>query len=328
MKRRRQSSALVIAALLVMVGCSRAATSPNTGNAAGGANEDATAEPGDKTDDTVTLVNDMGGVGADVTAADDGADATAQDDGSENGELPGQCTEYGADLPMPGDPCDAVGASKCTNLDAYIFEDTCSTCYYARTYCVRPWRLECKENDEGVLTWIKADNCPQLFTQDGECLTQELAITYASCQMQPDGSGACCPIGVQTGAGGLCNDEDSLAGGLPLTVKKRACLNSEEILQTHTQDLPVYSECAHAFPQCRFKDYTGDGCSTKNPSVLCEVGKDKWGEPECKCFSSTTVPDETGLLICSTTCEQLGKKAGDCAGRSWPPCGDTRDGEP
>jgi hypothetical protein len=52
------------------------------------------------------------------------------------------------------------------------------------------------------------------------------------------------------------------------------------------------------------------------------------GEPECKCFNSKPVPDETGLLICSTTCEQLGEKTGDCAGRSWPPCGDTLDGDP
>jgi hypothetical protein len=319
MNRRRQIPALMTTSVLLLTtACSRAGSGPATG----GPNDVDAAEDVEAGQDASTSDNEA--PPADDVADTNSTDSAGLEDVDESDAVPELCTKHAGELPIPGQPCDSIGATRCTNDQAYVIEDACSTCYYVRTQCQRPKMVVCEQHPDGSLEWV-VHLCTDVVQPAEGCFP---AGGNVSCQVQPDGSGSCCPLGVQTGAGGLCNDEDSLAGGLPLTVKKRACLNSEEILQTHTQDLPVYSECAHAFPQCRFKDYTGDGCSTKNPSVLCEVGKDKWGEPECKCFSSTTVPDETGLLICSTTCEQLGKKAGDCAGRSWPPCGDTRDGEP
>jgi hypothetical protein len=142
----------------------------------------------------------------------------------------------------------------------------------------------------------------------------------------PDGGGSCCPLAAADASGYLCNDADSLAGGAPLFQGKAKCLNAAEIASTRNDDLVVISQCAASYPACRFRS-PGSGCP-HTPGVLCEEKKDEWGEPECKCLGSKPVPDETGLLICSTTCEQLGMKAGDCAGRSWPPCGDTLDGEP
>jgi hypothetical protein len=317
MKRRRKCSALLIAVLVVTAGCSRDGSGPATGgpNAVDAADEDMAVGQDASTDDS------------DASSGDDAEDTNSTDtaglaDAGGSDAVPELCTRHAGELPIPGQPCDSIGATRCTNEQAYVIEDACSTCYYVRTQCQRPRMVVCEQQPDGSLEWV-VHLCTDVVQPAEGCFP---AGGNVSCQVQPDGSGSCCPAAA--GGNELCNDEDSLSGGLPLSIHKVTCLNAAEFIATRSRDVPVYSECAHAFPQCRFKGRSGQGCPYKNPSVLCEVDKDKWGEPECKCFNSKPVPDETGLLICSTTCEQLGKKAGDCAGRSWPPCGDTRDGEP
>ena len=316
MKRRRQILALVMTALLVTAGCSRAGTS----SATSGQNDLDAAEDVEAGQDASTSDNEA--PPADDVADTNSTDSAGLEDVDESDAVPELCTKHAGELPIPGQPCDSIGATRCTNDQAYVIEDACSTCYYVRTQCQRPKMVVCEQQPDGSMEWV-VHMCSDVVEPAEGCFP---AGGNVSCQVQPDGSGSCCPAAA--GGNGLCNDEDSLAGGPPAIQGKAKCYNAEEIAATHTQDVPFYSKCAHEFPQCRLKKLGSNGCAYKNPSVLCEVGKDKWGEPECKCFSSTTVPDETGLLICSTTCEQLGEKAGDCAGRSWPPCGDTRDGEP